>query len=189
MVSKDGGDYTVALTGKPFNDAYRYVDWLLTVSLLLIELILLMKLPKEETVSLGWKLGVASALMVALGYPGEIQEDLSVRWFWWFMAMIPFCDVRLMLVVGFNESTSKQPSPAAASLVSAARYLTVVSWLTYPFVYIINNVGLAGSTAIMYAQIEYSIADVMAKAVFGVLIWAIASEKSAVEESGKLLDH
>ena len=85
--------------------------------------------------------------------------------------------------------SSKQPSPAAASLVSAARYLTVVSWLTYPCVYIIENVGLAGSTAIMYEQIGYSIADVIAKAVVGVLIWAIASEKSAVEESGKLLDH
>ena len=143
-----------------------------------------MKLPKEETVSLATNLGVASALMVALGYPGEIQDDLSVRWTWWFLAMIPFCYVVLTLIVGLNDATSKQPSPAAASLVSAARYLTVVSWMTYPFVYIIKNVGLAGSTAIMYEQIGFSIADVMAKAVFGVLIWAIASEKSAVEESG-----
>merc|ERR1711935_1139890 len=77
------GAYTVSLTGSPFNDAYRYVDWLLTVPLLLIELILVMKLPQEETVALGWKLGLASALMVALGYPGEIQNDLSTRWFWW----------------------------------------------------------------------------------------------------------
>merc|ERR1719355_113494 len=50
------GEYTVSLSGEPFNDAYRYVDWLLTVPLLLIELILVMQLPKAETVSLGWKL-------------------------------------------------------------------------------------------------------------------------------------
>ncbi|CAE8705369.1 unnamed protein product [Polarella glacialis] len=93
VASKDGGDYTVQLTGAPFNDGYRYVDWLLTVPLLLIELILVMKLPQAETVSLSWKLGLASALMVALGYPGEIQEDLSVRWFWWCLSMIPFCYV------------------------------------------------------------------------------------------------
>jgi len=31
-------------------------------------------------------------------------------------------------------------------------------------------------------QIGYSIADVVAKAVFGVLIWAIAAEKSKYEE-------
>ncbi|CAE8608596.1 unnamed protein product [Polarella glacialis] len=75
--SKDGGDYTVQLAGSPFNDGSRYVDWLLTVPLLLIELILVVKLPQAETVSLSTKLGLASALMVALGFPGEIQEDLS----------------------------------------------------------------------------------------------------------------
>ncbi|CAE8597152.1 unnamed protein product [Polarella glacialis] len=185
--SKDGGDYAVQLTGAPFNDAYRYVDWLLTVPLLLIELILVMKLPQQETMGMCLKLGIASALMVALGYPGEIQEDLAVRWFWWKLSMVPFCYVVFSLMIGLSESTSKQPSPAAASLVSAARYLTVLSWLTYPFVYIIKNVGLAGPAACMYEQVGYSLADVMAKAVFGVLIWAIAAEKSAVEENGKLL--
>ena len=57
-------DYAVQLTGAPFNDAYRYVDWLLTVPLLLIELILVMGLPAEETASKAWSLGVASAMMV-----------------------------------------------------------------------------------------------------------------------------
>jgi len=178
-----GGDYTVTVSGNPFNDAYRYVDWLLTVPLLLIELILVMKLPHEETVALGWKLGLASALMVALGYPGEIQDDLSVRWFWWALAMLPFCYVVMTLVGGLNEATSKQPD-SVKGLVVTARYLTVISWLTYPFVYIIKNIGLAGTDATAYEQVGYSLADVVAKAVFGVLIWAIASGKSAEEENG-----
>lgn len=88
--SKDG-DYVVKLTGTPFNDALRYVDWIMTVPLLLIELILVMKLPSAETNSLCWKLGVAAAVMIALGYPGEIQDDLKVRWFWWGLSMLPFC--------------------------------------------------------------------------------------------------
>merc|ERR1711988_437193 len=56
-------DYAVSLTGAPFNDTYRYVDWVLTVPLLLIELILVMGLPAEETVTKSWNLGVASAIM------------------------------------------------------------------------------------------------------------------------------
>jgi len=181
-----GGDYSVTVSGAPFNDAYRYVDWLLTVPLLLIELILVMKLPKAETVALSWKLGLASALMVALGYPGEIQDDLSVRWFWWALAMVPFAYVVITLVAGLNEATSKQPE-SVKGLVAAARYLTVVSWLTYPFVYIIKNIGLAGTVATTYEQVGYSVADVVAKAVFGVLIWAIASGKSAEEKDAALL--
>jgi bacteriorhodopsin len=175
------GLYKVTLSGAPFNDAYRYVDWLLTVPLLLIELILVMKLPKAVTVDLGWKLGVASAVMVALGYPGEIQDDLLVRWIFWALAMIPFSYVVFTLVAGLNEATDKQPE-SARGLVVAARYVTAISWLTYPFVYIIKSCGLAGSIATTYEQIGYSLADFVAKAVFGVLIWAIAANKSAEEE-------
>merc|ERR1739845_250499 len=66
-----------------------------TVPLLLIELILVMKLPADETSKLSWNLGIASAVMVALGYPGEIQNDLSTRWFWWACAMLFFRICRL----------------------------------------------------------------------------------------------
>merc|ERR1711972_1216871 len=137
-----GTDYGVSVSGTPFNDAYRYVDWLLTVPLLLIELILVMKLPRAETVSLSWNLGVTSAAMVALGYPGEIQDEPEGRWMWWAMAMFPFC-------------------------------------------YVVFT--LAGPVATTYEQVGYSIADVVAKAVFGVLIWAIGAGKSAEEEGGSLL--
>jgi len=180
-----GADYGLQVSGKPFNDAYRYVDWLLTVPLLLIELILVMKLPKDETVSLSWKLGLASAIMVALGYPGEVQEDATVRWVWWAAAMVPFSYVVLTLLSGLNAATDKQPE-SVKGLVVIARYLTVISWLTYPFVYIIKNFGLNGAVATTYEQIGYSIADVVAKAVFGVLIWAIASGKSTEEQNGLL---
>jgi bacteriorhodopsin len=58
---KDG---VLTATGYAFNDAYRYVDWLLTVPLLLIELVLVMRLSDEETVSKTTKLGFAAALMI-----------------------------------------------------------------------------------------------------------------------------
>jgi len=180
------GEYQVALSGEPFNDAYRYVDWLLTVPLLLIELILVMKLPQDETVSMGWKLGVSSALMVCLGYPGEIQNDNNQRWTYWAAAMVPFSYVVLTLVAGLNSATAKQPE-CVRGLVTQARFLTVISWLTYPGVYIIKSIGIAGTDATTYEQVGYSIADVVAKAVFGCMIWAIADGKTADETRGSLL--
>ena len=60
-------------TGAKFNDAYRYVDWLLTVPLLLIELILVMRLSGAETRAKATKLGLLAALMVLLGYPAMQQ--------------------------------------------------------------------------------------------------------------------
>jgi bacteriorhodopsin len=181
-----GKNYTVSLTGAPFNDAYRYVDWILTVPLLLIELILVMGLPAEETTSKCWTLGVAAAVMVALGYPGEIQSEANGRWLWWFLSMIPFIYVVAELAVGLGNASAKQ-APSVASLTGYARWLTIISWLTYPFVYIIKTLGTEGSVAATAGeQIGYSFADVVAKAVFGVLIWAIAAEKTKIEEDGNM---
>ena len=89
-----------------------------------------------------------------------------------------------------NDSVARQPnlSTLVASLTGYARWLTIISWLTYPFVYIIKMIGISGVTATAGEQIGYSIADVVAKAVFGILIWAIASEKSKIEEEGALLN-
>ncbi len=69
----------VAPTGVAFNDAYRYVDWLLTVPLLLLELILVMRLPRSETISKGVRLGLLAGLMIVLGYPGEISSSPGIR--------------------------------------------------------------------------------------------------------------
>merc|ERR1712187_31029 len=71
-----------SLTGVPFNDAYRYMDWLLTVPLLLIEILLVMKLDDNKYSSKAWTLGVGSALMIVSGYYGElvVSGDLTPRW-------------------------------------------------------------------------------------------------------------
>merc|ERR1740127_21372 len=70
------------LTGVPFNDAYRYMDWLLTVPLLLIEILLVMKLDDETYSFKAWSLGLCSALMIVSGYYGEltVSGDLTPRW-------------------------------------------------------------------------------------------------------------
>ena len=49
------------------------------------------------------------------------------------------------------------------------------------------RLGISGVAATAGEQIGYSIADVVAKAVFGILIWAIAAEKSKIESEGGLL--
>ena len=53
-----GGDYVQ--DGKPFNEGYRYVDWLLTVPLLLAELVVVLKLTKGKTRSLIVRLTIAA---------------------------------------------------------------------------------------------------------------------------------
>ena len=167
-------------TGVKFNDAYRYVDWLLTVPLLLVELILVMRLSRAETTAKATKLGLLAALMVVLGYPGEISSDPGTRWMWWGLAMIPFLIIVYDLFVGLKNSIASQPE-GARGLISAARWLTVLSWLFYPVVFVFPMIGFTGGAATTAVQVGYTVADVVAKAVFGVLIFMIAARKSEAE--------
>ncbi len=173
------GDMYVA-TGKPFNDAYRYVDWLLTVPLLLVELIAVMGLSRAETWRKGTVLGAAAALMIVLGYPGEISQDAGVRWFWWVAAMIPFIYIVYELVIGISRSISEQPADARG-LISFARWIVVVTWCFYPVVFIFPMIGLSGADAATAVQVGYTVADVLAKAFFGVFIYLIAVRKSEAD--------
>ncbi|MDR9433385.1 MAG: bacteriorhodopsin-like [Spiribacter sp.] len=174
----------VDVTGKPYNQAYRYVDWLLTVPLLLIELILVMRLSKSETVSKSVWLGGAAALMIILGYPGEVAEDAGTRFTFWVLSMIPFIYIVYQLVVGLKGSISKQPENVRG-LINGAATLVVISWLFYPIVYLFPLIGITGGTAITAVEVGYTIADIVAKAVFGIVILNIAMRKSEAEGGAK----
>jgi bacteriorhodopsin len=170
----------VTVTGLAFNDAYRYVDWLLTVPLLLIELVLVMRLSREETVRKSSRLALAAALMIVLGYPGEIAADNGARALWGTLSSIPFAYIVYELFVGLGQAIKRQPE-SARRLVNTARWLTFASWGFYPIVYMVPYTSLSGASTETALQIGYTIADLVAKAGVGVLIYLIAVRKSAVE--------
>ncbi|MDY7526137.1 xanthorhodopsin [Sphingomonas sp. AAP5] len=177
---KDG---IVTATGYAFNDAYRYVDWLLTVPLLLIELVLVMRLSREETSSKAIRLGSAAALMIILGYPGEIASDIPTRAIWGTLSAIPFVYIVWELFSGLGASIKQQPA-SAQGLVRKARLLTFASWGFYPIVYMAPYAGLTGGNVTTTIQIGYTIADIVAKAGLGILIFLIAVRKSEAEADG-----
>merc|ERR1711865_771637 len=145
------------LTGKPFNDAYRYMDWLLTVPLLLIEIIFCCNLSPDETVKKAWALGVSSGLMIALGYPGEmiIEGAMGVRFMFWAAAMVPFLYVVYTLLVGLKEAIASEGNPKVSSML-----------------------GFEGPHAVIAIQLGYCVSDIISKCGVGFLIYNITITKS-----------
>lgn len=176
--SLQGGNYK--LTGVPFNDAYRYVDWLLTVPLLLIETVAVLALPGMEARPLLIKLVIASILMIATGYPGEISTDLNTRIVWGAVSTVPFVYILYILWIELSKSLVRQPE-GVQTLVKNMRLLLLFSWGVYPIAYLLPMLGITGATADVGVQIGYTIADVLAKPIFGLLVFAIALEKTRVD--------
>jgi len=137
-----------------------------------------MKLTQSETVKKATLLGGAAALMIILGYPGEIAGDIGTRQFWWALSMIPFLYIVSSLVVGLKSSITEQPD-SAKGLIKIASLVVIISWSFYPIVYLFPNLGIESAYAAV--EIGYSVADIIAKAGFGVLIYMIARRKSEAE--------
>ena len=165
-----------------FNEGYRYADWLLTVPLLVAELVLLLRLSGNKQRSLITRLGVAAALMIALGYPGEVSTDVATKWIWWVAAMIPFIYILYVLYGEFGRELNRNAS-AAKPIISGMRTLLLVTWLVYPVAYLVPLFGLEAGTAEVIRQVGYSVADVVAKPVFGLMLFAAARRMTIEEET------
>lgn len=163
-----------------FNDAYRYVDWLLTVPLLVAELVAVLALSKAKTFSLTARLGGAAALMIILGYPGEIAETVASRAIWGFLSTIPFLYI-LYILWGELKGVYEQQTGEVKILIRNIRLLLLGTWGFYPIVYLLPMLGLTGATAFVSVQVGYSIADVLAKCGYGIVIYMIARAKSEAD--------
>merc|ERR1711866_11097 len=171
------------LTGVPFNDAYRYMDWLLTVPLLLIEILLVMKLDAATFSSKAWVLGVGSALMIVSGYYGElvVTGDLTPRWVCWFASMAFFLYIVYELLVGLSAATASEADPAVAGKIKTAQVMTVISWCTYPVVYLFPMLGVQAAHAVVSIQLGYCASDIISKCGVGLVIYQISYAKSQKE--------
>ena len=171
------------LTGIPFNDAYRYMDWLLTVPLLLIEILLVMKLDEAVFTTKAWTLGFGSALMIASGYYGElvVTGDLTPRWICWFLSMAFFLYIVFELLVGLSAATNSEADPIIKDKIKVAQVMTVISWCTYPVVYLFPMLGINAAEAVVSIQIGYCVSDIISKCGVGLVIYQISYAKSNKE--------
>lgn len=177
-----GGVISYVATGAPFNDFYRYADWFITVPLLMVELVAVLALPSAKSRSLLKRLVVATALMIALGYPGEASTNTMTRWIFWALSMVPFCYTLYVLFVQLSEAIEQQPKEVRG-LIVAARAVTLVTWLFYPAAYAIKTLFSTEAFGEVVIQIGYSFADITAKAGYGLVIYLIARGKSELESA------
>ena len=171
------------LTGIEFNEAYRYVDWFLTVPLLLVETIAVLALARSVAKPLLAKLVFASALMIGLGYPGEVATTDGIRLLWGALSTIPFIYLLYVLFVEVSKSLDRQPAEVR-STVGKLRIMLVGLWGVYPIAYLFPVFGgsFAGASGFVARQAGYSLADIFAKAAFGLVIFKIARIKSEVDD-------
>jgi len=162
------------------------MDWLLTVPLLLIEILLVMKLTDEEYKQKSWNLGMQSALMIVSGYYGELVVkgtllDLWPRWLCWLISMYFFKNIVEELLYGLAAATESEADVEIANKIRVAQKMTVISWCTYPVVYLFPMVCMGASSVVVSIQVGYCVSDIISKCGVGLVIYQISSAKSKKE--------
>merc|ERR1712014_529413 len=128
-------------------------------------------------------LGVSSALMIVSGYYGEltVSGNLTPRWICWFVSMTFFLYIVYELLVGLSAATNSEADPVIKSKIRTAQVMTVISWCTYPVVYLFPMLGITASSAVVAIQIGYCVSDIISKCGVGLVIYQITYAKSSKE--------
>jgi len=163
--------------GGGFNEAYRYVDWIVTVPLLLTELVLVLSIAPARRRALLNKLVPYSFLMIVLGYPGEISSDATTQWIFWALSMVFFV---LILATLFGELSKQIASenPAVQGTLTTLRTVLLVTWSFYPIAYLAPVLLGDAGLAFVIVNVGYAIADITAKAGYGLMIHHVAKIKT-----------
>ena len=160
------------------NEGYRYADWLITVPLLIIELLIVLGVSTELRKKLMTGLLPATVLMIGLGYPGEVSSSTGTKWLFWFLAMVPFVYI-LRTLYGQLKSAAERETPAVSAAIRNATIVLLGTWTVYPLAYLFPVFDGDSGTLETLRQVAYTFADITAKGLYGLMIVGIAKARSA----------
>ena len=165
-------DYWVAEMQTPI--VYRYIDWLITVPLLMIEFYIILKAVGASVSSNSfWRLLGGTLVMLIGGYLGEAQVISSTLGF--VIGIIGWA-VIIWEIFGGEASKAADANAGIKSAFNALRIIVLVGWAIYPLGYIFGY--MLGSVDDGSLNIIYNLADFVNKILSGLIIWNVAVKES-----------
>ncbi|MAI99427.1 MAG: biphenyl 2,3-dioxygenase [Nisaea sp.] len=157
---------------------FRYVDWLLTVPLQIIEFYLILAAIAAVATGLFWRLLIASLVMLVAGYLGEVNAaNPTALWVFFIIGMAGWIYIIYEIFAGeASQISASQGTVASQQAFNALRLIVTVGWAIYPLGYIYGYAGGGDAAAL---NIIYNLADFVNKIAFGVVIWAAATSSDA----------
>ena len=154
---------------------YRYIDWLITVPLLMVEFYIILRAIGAVSAGIFWRLMIGSMVMLIAGYMGE--AGYINAWAGFIVGMAGWAYILYEVFAGEAGKLAADKAPASVqSAFSTMRWIVSIGWAIYPLGYFFGY--LTGSADVEMLNIIYNFADVLNKIAFGVIIWNVATSES-----------
>ena len=157
---------------------YRYIDWFITVPLLMAEFYLILRAVTKVPTSVFWRLILGTLVMIGSGYLGEAGYAPVVSVF--LIGMLGWGVILYEIFFGTASKISATKATASAQKAFILmRIIVTIGWAIYPIGYAVGYlIGLSPADSSSAINIVYNIADVLNKIIFGLIIWTAASSES-----------
>jgi bacteriorhodopsin len=157
---------------------FRYIDWLITVPLLMIEFFLILSAVTKVSTGVFWRLMIGTMVMLIGGYLGEARYVSA--WPAFIVGMAGWAYILYEIFVGEASKINAQSAPPAVqSAFSTMRLIVTIGWAIYPIGYFFGYLTGSGPEASANAlNLIYNLADVLNKIAFGLIIWSVAVSES-----------
>ena len=156
---------------------YRYIDWLITVPMQIVEFYLILAACTAVSLGVFWKLLAGSLVMLLGGYAGETGALDPMLGF--VIGMAGWIFIIYYIFVG--EAAQIKDSAGNENLVLAfdgIKWIVTIGWAIYPIGYAMGYFG--GGVDSAGLNILYNLADLINKFLFGLVIWYAAMKDSGV---------
>ena len=159
---------------------YRYIDWLVTVPMQIVEFYLILAACTAVSLGVFWKLLAGSLVMLLGGYLGETGVMSAMMGF--VVGMAGWVFIIYYIFVG--EAAQIKDSAGNENLVMAfdgIKWIVTIGWAIYPVGYFLGYLG--GGVDSGTLNTIYNLADLVNKFLFGLVIWHAAMRDSGVTKS------
>ena len=155
---------------------YRYIDWLITVPLQMIEFYLILAAVRKVDAGIFWRLLIGSFVMLIGGYLGEAGYINATLGF--IIGIAGWIYILYEIFSGeAGKAAAKSGNKALVTAFSAMRMIVTIGWAIYPLGYIFGY--LTGGIDANSLNVIYNLADFINKIAFGLVIWAAAMQSTS----------
>ena len=157
---------------------FRYIDWLITVPLLMIEFFLILSAIAKVPAGVFWRLMIGTLVMLVGGYVGE--AGYLNTWIAFIIGMAGWAFILYEIFAGEASKINAQSAPPSVqSAFSTMRLIVTFGWAIYPVGYFFGYLtGSSPTNSANALNIIYNLADVLNKIAFGLIIWQVAVSES-----------